>query len=610
MSNPELTLHASSADALPAPDPGTVVEMVPAPTGVDDDAWTTASAGAWLVLVAGGLVTAFGILMAALDPLRADAWELLHWNLAAVTAVAATALSVRGSRGLTRRIRQGSLVAMTFWLLTNLTWLALIVTDTVTMPSVADVFALLVVVPGFWMLVTSVRGRLSHAEETAVYLDNGLVFLAIGAIIVALFGPVAQVVGGVEGFLVVLFPTVFLGAAVASVVGIIATGQSMTARGGLAYAAGVGLIGFAYFGWMLPTATGAPAGNGLDHLFSVGPLVAAYGAMSWGGPVRITAVRARLAALVSWSIGPVAVVVAAASAVSAEQNHDVARFLRALTVLGFLLLLVRMGLHLRERSETLGQVRRLHDENKALVSRLRCELEERERVHARLVDASRMSAVGELAAAIAHEVNNPLTGVLGYTELLLTDATDPSIRADLEVIRSEALRVRDRVRSLMDFAAPRRPEFVTSDVAKVVGGPIGLLRYHLERQGITIEERHEPMPPVDLDPPSIQQVVINVISDMAGAMPRGGRLTISVGPAGDHARISVEADAPEVDLDVLATAFQPFDDDPGEIPGNRGIAASLGVLRGHDATIGLRHEPGQHPRVEIHLPYRAARVVD
>jgi signal transduction histidine kinase len=151
---------------------------------------------------------------------------------------------------------------------------------------------------------------------------------------------------------------------------------------------------------------------------------------------------------------------------------------------------------------------------------------------------------------------------------------------------------------------------VTSDVAAVIGGPVGLLRYHLERQGITIEERHEPMPKADLDPASIQQVVINIISDMAAAMPRGGRLTISTGPAGDHARIAVEADAPEVDLEALKAAFQPFDDDPGEIPGSRRIAASLGVVRGHDATIGLRHEPGQRPRVEIHLPHRAAPVVD
>ena len=157
----------------------------------------------------------------------------------------------------------------------------------------------------------------------------------------------------------------------------------------------------------------------------------------------------------------------------------------------------------------------------------------------------------------------------------------------------------------MDFASPQRSELVTSDVAAVVGGPIGLLRYHLGQRGITLEERHEPMAAADLDPPSIQQVVINIISDMAAAMPRGGRLTISTGPAVDHARIAVEADAPEVDLAMLAAAFQPFDDDPGAIPGSRRIAASLGVLRGHDATIGLRHEPGQHPLVEVHLPYHA-----
>jgi signal transduction histidine kinase len=162
----------------------------------------------------------------------------------------------------------------------------------------------------------------------------------------------------------------------------------------------------------------------------------------------------------------------------------------------------------------------------------------------------------------------------------------------------------------MDFAAPKRPELVSSDVATVISAPIGLLRYHLERRGISIEERYQPMPEADLDAPSIQQVVINIISDMAGAMPRGGRLTISTAPAGDHAQIAVEADAPEVDIEALVGAFQPFDDDPGEIPGSRRIAASLGVLRGHGGTIGLRNEPAGRPRVEIHLPYRGATTVD
>lgn len=141
--------------------------------------------------------------------------------------------------------------------------------------------------------------------------------------------------------------------------------------------------------------------------------------------------------------------------------------LQGLTAIAMILLVVRVGLFLRERSATLDEVHRLHVQNQVLVMRLRRELEERDRVQADLVDASRMSAVGELAATFAHDLNNPLTGVLGYTELLLAGAADAETRADLEVIRSEALRVRDRIRALMESASPGRTEAWPSDPSRI-----------------------------------------------------------------------------------------------------------------------------------------------
>ena len=595
MSFSELTLDPPPTAALPASN-----------DAPDTRPQTTTRSAMWMVLLGGSTLTGLAMLMSVLDRSNADGWELAHWTVSAVTALAATALSVRGSQGLTRQIRIGSVAAMTAWLLASLAWLVMVATDSVTVPSIADAFALFFVVPGAWMLVSSVRGRLSRANEKAVYLDNSLVFLATGAVLVALFGPTALAVGGWAGFLVVLYPTIFLGAAATSLVGIFSTGQSLGLRGGLAFGVGVGLVGLGYVGWIAPTTSGLPADHPLDLLFSVGPLVAAYGAMTWAGHGTDSPFRLRLAGAVTWSIGPIAVLIAGIAGAFVDESRSIELFLQALTAVAVFLLLIRTSLHLRERGEMLAEVKRLHVANQALVERLRHELDDGARIHARLVDASRMSAVGELAAAVAHEINNPLTGVLGHTELLLADVpADSRARSDLEIIRSEALRVRDRVRSLMDFATPKRSVLVTSDVATVVGRPIGLLRYHLGQRGITLDERHEPMPPADLDPPSIQQVVINIISDMAAAMPSGGRLTISTGPAVDHARIAVEADAPEVDLALLAAAFQPFDDDPGQIPGSRRIAASLGALRGHEATIGLHHEPGRQPLVEIHLPYRA-----
>lgn len=107
---------------------------------------------------------------------------------------------------------------------------------------------------------------------------------------------------------------------------------------------------------------------------------------------------------------------------------------------------------IRQRGRIVRELRarRLHDEQ--LIERLQAELEH-ERTQQRRMDGTKTTAVGELAAAVAHEVNNPLTSVLGYADLLLaTRPADDEQRQDLEIIRAEALQVRDRVRALLDHA--------------------------------------------------------------------------------------------------------------------------------------------------------------
>src|SRR5262245_5649202 len=129
----------------------------------------------------------------------------------------------------------------------------------------------------------------------------------------------------------------------------------------------------------------------------------------------------------------------------------------------------------------------------------------------RLVHSSKMTAVGELSAAVAHGVNNPLTGVLGYAELLLADwpADDPR-RGDVEIIRNEALRARAIVRALVDFARPRDPERSRVDLHETLTTTIDLIRYHVERLGITIVETYGEVEPIEVDPGAVQQVVLNL----------------------------------------------------------------------------------------------------
>lgn len=112
----------------------------------------------------------------------------------------------------------------------------------------------------------------------------------------------------------------------------------------------------------------------------------------------------------------------------------------------------------------LAETRRQQDQNDRLVQALRSELADRDRAQDRLVEAARIAAVGELAASVAHEVNNPLTGVLGYAELLLLDLAegDPR-RRDVEIIRDEALRAGSIVRGMREFARSADPDTAPPD---------------------------------------------------------------------------------------------------------------------------------------------------
>lgn len=560
-----------------------------------------------LVLVIGAGLTGLAMAMMFVDPARAWLWETIHWDISAGAAVLAIALNLRGTTGLARQVHFGTLAAMVLWLLSNVAWTALALTGTPTFPSIADVLALLWVVPGAWMLLVSLRGRLRPAEEMAVYLDDAMAFVATASVLLAIFGPTAYFISGVPGLLVAVYPAVFLGAAVASLVAVFATRQPLRAEGGVSVAAGAALMGVAFSTWIIPAVTGAPIDHVAATLFSVGPLMVAYGAITWHGPTVLSGPQERLAAIVGWTVGPIAVLTTAIAAALTTPIDELRRVAFWLTVVAATLLIVRFALHLQERTTTLQQMRRLVGENEDLVVRLRREAQERERVHARLIDASRMSAVGELAAAVAHEINNPLTGVLGYSDLLLADPDlKPSVRGDLEIVRAEAMRVRDRVRVLLDFATPHRPDTVDADLAQVVAAPMALLRYHLERRGLLVEERYADMPPMPIDTPAIQQVLINVVTEVSTAMKSGGRLMITTEASPRGASVILEATGTGIDVEAIRSAERPFDDDAAQAYPPGAIASSYGVLRGHDATIGIRTATAEHVRIEIHLPRRAS----
>lgn len=273
------------------------------------------------------------------------------------------------------------------------------------------------------------------------------------------------------------------------------------------------------------------------------------------------------------------------------------------------LFLIRLSFLLRERTAMLAEERSVRDDNDRVVGELREELLELVRIQGQLVSDTRLAAVGELAAGVAHEVNNPLTSVLGFAEILLEDLDreDPR-RQDVQTIRDSALRVRAVVRALRDFARPRNTELAPTDLPDLVARVTDLLRPSLTRAGVTIIESHAELPLITLDAQAIQEVVLNVLTNAMQAMPDGGTLRIESSVAGSNAVVTIADDGVGMDEAVAAQAFVPFFSAGGAAGSTGlGLSASLGLVESHHGTISLFSNEGVGTTVVISLPIEADR---
>ena len=534
-------------------------------------------------------------------------WDNLHWSISAIGAVLAAAWSVRGASGRARAVRASAAAALALWATGTVAWAWMNLTGTVTVPSITDVCIVAIIVPGVGVLVASVRGRLSLAEEAAVYLDALLGFLLIGSVLIYFFGQTALALPTPAAIAAVAYPAMFIGLGGSGLIAVLAVGYPIERRGAFALLGGSAMIGLAYLLWLTPTVSLTDPGELSSMLFTIGTLTAGYGAATWRDE-RATSVRYRTMARHATRIVAPTVASVLFLLVLAPVPDSIAGILHVAIFAASIAFIVRQALLLRERTKTLAEVTSLTEENGRLVGELRDELERRAVDERRMVHASRAAAVGQLAAGVAHEVNNPLTGVLGFAELLLVDtAPDDPHRADLETIRDEALRARGIVRALRDFASPRQPEFAPTDLSELVHQTVDLVRYSMERRGVTIHEDLARVPPVLIDGPAIQQAVLNILTNARQALDDDGRLEVTVRVDGDGTLITITDDGIGMDATTAGLAFDPFfsgrqvaaDVEPAA---GLGLSVSNGLIESHGGTINIDSRPGRGTTVEIRLP--------
>jgi len=210
--------------------------------------------------------------------------------------------------------------------------------------------------------------------------------------------------------------------------------------------------------------------------------------------------------------------------------------------------------------------------------------------------SEKLASIGRLTAGIAHEINNPLTGVLTYAHMLRkSGGQNEQQQEDLEVIIRETTRVREIVRGLLDFSRQSPSSMETLDVNDVIRQTLMLLRSQKEFKSITIEERMtQNVPPIRGDRNQLQQVFLNLALNACEAMSGGGTLSVTTSVEDQNVMISVGDNGCGIKPEDLERIFDPFfTTKPVGKGTGLGLSVSYGIIEQHGGRFEVESEVGR-----------------
>jgi len=235
------------------------------------------------------------------------------------------------------------------------------------------------------------------------------------------------------------------------------------------------------------------------------------------------------------------------------------------------------------------------------------DITERKKMEEQLIVTDRLASIGELSSGIAHELNNPLTGVIGFSELLLDRDLPDDIKEDLEVINREAKRTAGIVRNLLTFARKHDTEKRLVNINSIIEKVLELRAYEQKVSNIEVDTQFtSDLPEIMADGFQLQQVFINIIINAEHFMKEAhgrGTLTITTEQVGDIIRASFADDGPGIAEENLGHLFDPFftTKEVGKGTG-LGLSISYGIITDHGGRIRAESELGKGATFIIELP--------
>ncbi|NWF93053.1 MAG: DUF3365 domain-containing protein [Syntrophaceae bacterium] len=235
------------------------------------------------------------------------------------------------------------------------------------------------------------------------------------------------------------------------------------------------------------------------------------------------------------------------------------------------------------------------------------DITERKKMEERIREADKLASIGQLAAGVAHEINNPLSVILGFTRLLTKKSSfDRQTKEDLEIIQSNARLCKKIVEDLLNFSRQRRPQYTEADLNGTIESIVSVVEAQFNHGGITMVRDYDPsIPAVTMDVDKMKQVFMNLLMNACQAMNSGGSIHIATHyDAARQGVLTVFADTGcGIPKNIQHRVFDPFftTKEPGQGTG-LGLPVCYGIVKEHHGEISFESEEGKGATFRVWLP--------
>ncbi len=241
-----------------------------------------------------------------------------------------------------------------------------------------------------------------------------------------------------------------------------------------------------------------------------------------------------------------------------------------------------------------------------LTSSLKKAERERDKAEQLARQSERLASVGQLAAGIGHEINNPLMNIMSLAALVEESVKDrPELVSDIQLLQKEGQRCARIVQGILSFARENRPDFKDFDMSQLIEETLNLLQHRIENEGITVVSELQRDLYLHGDPNQIQQVLVNIILNAVQASQAGGSIHVKSLKEDDHVAVEILDTGSGIKKEYLDKVFDPFFTTKSEGEGTGlGLSVSYGIVKHHGGTLKLENNPDSGLRVVIILPIR------